>query len=398
MSTATSSLVEPASSVASPRRRRFQLALAVTFLAALALPTLDLVVGLDPNPSPLRETVPFPPLHLDRTLLKFPGNLLWYLKSSMGFRGALVRAHGLFAWKVLGVSPAPESAFRGDPWLFLRSERVDDDFRRVDPMSAAELERWRAVLEARRDWLAKRGIKYLVVVAPNKETIYAEDVPPWFTRAPGPSRLAQLREMIERTRAVDFLDLTEAVAERKASERVYHLTDTHWNDAGAFAGYRAIAARLAGWFPAVAPLGPGDVERAPVLTRGGDLARVCGLQTDLLEPQVQIHLPPRLAPATFGDGAPLAFERTDVHGRPDFETRSPSGEIPTALVLRDSFGEGLIPYLSRHFQRARWIWTYEFPARVIEEQRPAVVVDEIVERKLMVLEPANPPEMLSSGR
>jgi hypothetical protein len=389
----TTSLVEPASSAASSRRRRWQLALAVTFLAALALPTLDLVVGFDPTPSPLREVVPFPRPHLDRTLLKYPGSLLWYLKSNMGFRGALVRAHGLFAWKVLGVSPSPESVSRGDPWLFLRSERVDDDFRRVDPLSPAELERWRAVLEARREWLGKRGIKYLVVVAPNKETIYPEDVPPWFTRAARPSRLAQLREMLERTKAADLLDLSDAVAERKTSERVFHLTDTHWNDAGAFAGYRAIATRLAGWFPAVAPLGFGDVEREPALTRGGDLARMCGLQTDLLEPQVQFHLRPGVAGATFGDGAPLAFERTDVRGRRELETRSPAGEIPSAVVLRDSFGEALIPYLSRHFQKARWIWTYDFPARAIEEQRPAVVVDELVERKLMVLEPSNPPEL-----
>jgi hypothetical protein len=390
MSTIASPLVDP---VASPRRRRWQVALVATFLVALALPTLDLVVGLDPTPSPLRDIAAFPKLHLDRSLLKVPGQLLLYLKSSMGFRGALVRAHGLFAWKVLGVSPAPETVFRGDPWLFLRSDHEAEAFRRVDPMSPAVLERWRAVLEARRDWLAKRGIKYLLVVAPDKETIYGEDVPPWFTRAPGPSRLQQLREMLERTHAVDFLDLTDAVTAQKASERVYHLTDTHWNDAGAFAGYRAVTSRLARWFPALAPLGPDGVQRESVVTRGGDLARVCGLQTDLLEPQVQSHLKPGLAAATFGDGAPITFERTDVHQRHELETRSAGGEIASATIVRDSFGEALLPYLSRHFQKARWLWTDDFPARAIEEQHPAVVVHELVERKLMQLEPANPPEL-----
>ena len=165
-------------------------------------------------------------------------------------------------------------------------------------MSPAALERWRVVLEARRDWLAKRGIKYLLVVAPDKETIYAEDVPPWFTRAPGPSRLEQLREMLERTRAVDFLDLTDAVAAQKASERVYHLTDTHWNDAGAFAGYRAITARLAAWFPAVAPLDPtaSSVSRS---SRGAAIWRAsAACRPIFLEPQVQGHLRPGLAAAT----------------------------------------------------------------------------------------------------
>jgi hypothetical protein len=393
MSTIAPSLAESASSVASPRRHRWQLALTAAFLVALVLPTLDLVVGLDPTPTPLREVVAFPKLRLDRSLVEFPGEVLWYLQSNMGFRGALVRAHGLFAWKVLGLSPAPETVFRADPWLFLRSDHSADSFRRVDPMSPAALERWHAVLEARREWLAKRGIKYLLVVAPNKETVYAEDVPPWLTRQPGPSRLAQLRDMVERTGVVDFLDLTDAVAAQKASERVYHLTDTHWNDAGAFAGYRAIAGRLAGWFPALSPLGVDDLELGPVVTRGGDLARVCGLQTDLLEPQLQGHLRPGLAPATFGDGTPITFERIDVHPRHELETRSAGGEIASAVVVRDSFGDALLPNLSRHFKKAHWIWTDDFPAREIEEQRPAVVVHELVERKLMNVEPANPPEL-----
>ena len=71
--------------------------------------------------------------------------------------------------------------------------------------------------------------------------------------------------------------------------------------------------------------------------------------------------------------------------------------------MRDSFGEALLPTLSRHFQEARWLWTDDFPARAIEEQHPAVVIHELVERKLTGLEPANPLELspelgLSRGR
>jgi hypothetical protein len=269
---------------------------------------------------------------------------------------------------------------------------VDEDYRRVSPMTPAEIGRWRSVLEARRDWLARRGIRYLVVVAPNKETIYGDAVPPWFTRAAGPSRLAQLDQAFAGQRGIDLLDLSGALAARTAEVRTYHFTDTHWNDMGAFAGYGAIARRLEPWFPGLKPLELADVTPETVVTRGGDLARVCGLQTDLPEPQTQLH-PLSAVAATFADGSPITIQRTDVRARNDLETRSPTGEIPSAVILRDSFGEALMPFLSRHFQRGRWIWTDDFPADLIAEVKPSLVIEQTVERKLMNLVPANPPEV-----
>ncbi|HEY6477239.1 MAG TPA: hypothetical protein VI456_11710, partial [Polyangia bacterium] len=360
---------------------------------------VDLALGLDPNPSPLKVDVPFPRPHLDRSLVHWPGELVYYLQSNMGFRGALVRLHGRFVWSVLGGSPAPQTVLRSDPWLFMRSERALDGFRRTDPFTPTELAGWRSVLEARRRWLAARGIAYLVVVAPDKETIYAESVPPWITRAPGPSRLQQLGDELRAAGTeVAFLDLTAALAAQKPAARLYHHTDTHWNDLGAFAGYQAIAARLRLRFRDLRPLTLSDFEITDVVTPGGDDARICGLQLDLREPQRQLTLRPgSRVPAVLADGGPLGFERLDVRGTERFATRAPEGEIPSAVILRDSFGEGLLPYLALHFQRATWLWTYDFPAAEIAAEKPAVVIEELVERKLMTISPGNPPEVADAS-
>jgi hypothetical protein len=373
-------------------RRAWQRALIFLFLAALAVPTLDLVFGLDPNPSPLKFDEPFPHPHLGRSLLKWPGALMWYLQHNMGFRATLVRLHGRLVWSLSGDSPAPETVVRANPWLFLRSERVLDGFRRVDPFSPAALAAWRSTLEARRRWLAERNIPYLVVIPPDKESIYADAVPSWATRAPGPSRLAQLGGELRAQSGVQLLDLTAALEDERPTARLFHYTDTHWNDLGAFAGYRAIAERLRAWFPGLRPLTSADMIASQVTTPGGDQARICGLQLDLREPQVQLALRGGvLDEARLADGRPVTFERLDVRGTPRFETRAPHGEIGSAIILRDSFGEGLIPYLSRHFRAATWVWTDDFPTAEIDEKRPAVVIQELVERKLMSLEPGAPP-------
>src|SRR5205807_940608 len=122
-----------------------------------------------------------------------------------------------------------------------------------------------------------------------------------------------------------------------------------------------------------------------VTTPGGDLARICGLKRDLTEPQIQLGNP--ALTARQGDGSPLVFDRTDVMGQELFSTRAPAGSIPAAIILRDSFGELLIPFLSEHFARATWSWTYGFPQDLIEREHPDVVIQEMAERKLMVVTP-----------
>jgi hypothetical protein len=73
---------------------------------------------------------------------------------------------------------------------------------------------------------------------------------------------------------------------------------------------------------------------------------------------------------------------------------SPGGEIPAAVMVRDSFAQQLHPYLSEHFQRIVYIWDWElrFYIPVIEKERPWIVIDEMAERSLLNPVPVNPAE------
>ena len=58
----------------------------------------------------------------------------------------------------------------------------------TQPFTPEELEQYQKILEARRDWLAERGIPYLFVIPPNKDTIYPEFMPPAYTKVRPKSR------------------------------------------------------------------------------------------------------------------------------------------------------------------------------------------------------------------
>src|SRR5262249_5565752 len=154
-------------------------------------------------------------------------------------------------------------------WLFYSGRPGDTTPPRVPPFRAEELEYWRCVLEARRDWLAARGIRYLLVIAPDKQTIYPELLPAAL-RPPAASRHDQLLAHLRPHPRVNVLDWREPLRQAKAGEQVYHRTDSHWNERGAFVAYQQILAALSAWFPDLQALPRSAFQTATRPTSGGD--------------------------------------------------------------------------------------------------------------------------------
>jgi hypothetical protein len=268
-------------------------------------------------------------------------------------------------------------------WLFMSGEQVLDDRRGAQPFSQADLAAWVDTLRERSRWLAARGISYLLVVAPNKETIYSKYLPLSIAPAGAPDRLDQLSEALASAPEIAWLDLRPVMREAGKKYRVYYKTDSHWNAVGGWFATQAIVGRLSDRrvhrFPDAIPV--------PLSTRvieGGDLARFLGLAGDLEE----IDLWPAAAPGALrdGSGAPLTWKLLDVISRDKVEAVRPDGG-PKAIVFRDSFGEALIPWLSQAFGHTIWRWSYGFDQALIERERPTVVIQQLVERKLLTIAP-----------
>ena len=51
----------------------------------------------------------------------------------------------------------------------------------------------------------------------------------------------------------------------------------------------------------------------------------------------------------------------------------------------------LAPFLTPNCQDVTYKWTDEFPAEEIEKARPVLVIQQLVQRRLMNHEPQNPP-------
>ncbi len=305
---------------------------------------------------------------------------LYYEKTSP-IRAWIIPKYTAFKLYTLGISAVAAVVVGRGQWLFVghETEKVDGlrYFLGLNLMTEKEMARWLRVLSARRRWLEKKGIAYLLVIAPNKSSIYPENMPPIYPRGQR-TRLDQLIGfMARRSPGFPLLDLRPAFKNGKKRQVLYWTADSHWNDFGRNLAYREIVACLAVRFPSLKALAAEAFETRPCPEPPHDLE-------DLLLLPWRAGVPAfRLVPR-----APLPSIRIKATTSPGarqveiFRTRAAS--LPLALIIHDSFGESLKPLIGCHFRRSRWILdrSHQLPAAWIEFRRPNLVIDEIAERYL----------------
>jgi alginate O-acetyltransferase complex protein AlgJ len=318
-----------------------------------------------------------------------------YFNDNFPFRGALVFCHNWVQVMVFATSPLDKVVIGREGWLFLgRESKFRNEieyFRSARLFSAAELERWRAVFQQRRQWFRRHGIFYIFMVIPNKSTIFPEYLPPGVHKANAQSRLDQLLAALRRDDP-DFpvLDLREVMLREKGNLALFYHTDTHWTELGAYLAYRAIMEKLATAFPEAraAALDQFTVERGSSFS--GDLALMLALPNDRFrETAIRLRAKAPEPPSRSSAKRKLGpFTREII-------SECPGGKLPTALIEHDSFMHQLKPFFRPQFRRIVYIWDWwlHFFPQEIAREKPGIVIDEMVERALGDAAPVNPAEL-----
>jgi hypothetical protein len=370
-----------------------QLLLLVAFISAIWLPLLDNLIGLDTAKASTEKRIlaPFPEFPGD--LFRYPEAFEAFYNDHFGFRNRLIFLNNLVLWKAFGDSASNRVIVGEGNWLFYKGRRVIEYHRGLDPFTFEELEAWRTVLEERRDWLGERGIEYAVFFAANKHSIYPEHLPGTIRPVSEVRRLDQLlAHMVERS-DVRLIDVRPALLKAKAEERLYHWTDSHWNDLGAYHAYRAVMERLAGLGEAYRPIARTAYVFSSEETQGRDLALILGLQEVIREVQLRLKPVKPRSIRRVRDGVLASFHDHPSETLKPFATVQRNPGLPKAVFFRDSFFTMLVPFFAPHFSRSVYYWQYEFDPAVIEHEKPDIVIHEILERELMNVAPANPPEI-----
>ena len=288
-------------------------------------------------------------------------NFTTYFHDHFGLRGSLIILQALIKVKVLGVSSSSEVVVGKNGWLYFTGDYSLDNYRGLCPFRPEELAQWVRLFQARQNWLEGRGIAFAVVVAPDKQTIYPENLPESIGPRGRTTRLDQLATALRQNTNVKIIDLRAALIAAKAASPhpLYYLTDSHWNGYGGLIAYQQIARDI----PGLQPISRPECVDSEV-TSSGDLAMMLGLRREIHERMFSCNILP--APE-----------------------RNPAAR-GSLLLYHDSFGGALMPFLSRNFNRTVYSPADALDPALVETERPTLLIAELVERRLNKEPPADP--------
>lgn len=362
---------------------------AAVMLAALAALGAATLVDLLDGPGDARQErvaqTPAPPVTLG-AFRRFPGDARYYAANRYALKDWFVTLNADVKLGLLGHSPTARVLHGRDGFLFLGDDAAIDAAQGVTPDAPSSDAAWAAHFAALGQAFEARGIPFVFILGPDKSGVYPEDLPGWLSasRAAG-SRAARILAQAGASIDPAPVDTVKLLAEARARDpglRLHHPTDTHWTEIGAAL---AIDAALAPLHPLglTAPAPEASLVPGPA----GDLARMIGWQDRMDDPAPTLARPDGLRCET-PDGAEAVILTRDPLPIKRFRCTNLGAAPLRALVFMDSFGMAAAPRLTQLFGDVTFVWNDRLDLGLVDELRPDVTIQIMVERKLQIADPA----------
>ena len=365
-------------------KNRHEYIAAVIFCIFLCLPLLATISPrIQPN---------LPAIEEKRVLTKFPGfpeiNIYTlksythkyekYFNDQFGLRKLFLRSLALYRFHVFGGSISSDVMIGKEDWLFANRYNTLDAYRGYKWFSSDDLIKIKNYLEKKQALLAERGIDYLYVIAPNKQSIYPEYFPARFTKY-GENYVDTFVEFMRDNSDVDILDLRHSLIKNKNKGQLYYRTDTHWNSLGAYYAYREIIKRLQKSHPDIKLVTKEQLESIKEKSFSGDITDLMALSGVLTETVTNLKLKNAKALITLNEKVTNQIV-----------TKNPDLAGPRVLMFRDSFTIHLQPFLSESFSFVKYIWTGNWPIEEellsqLDKVKPDIVIEERIENEVRAL-------------
>jgi hypothetical protein len=277
----------------------------------------------------------------------------------------------------LGDQVFPSIVLGQNMWMNFSVQNNMDDYQNASDLTKKEVAEIGSLIAACHKMANEGGFEFLIVVAPNKETIYPERVPAEIVKISERTNIDSINAELRELGVPEMLDLRPALWAEKEKREIYYRTDTHWNGYGAYIGYREIILEIRKDYPVVEPFSEAyfKISALPVTTPK-DLAKTIQAAYILEE-----SIAPRQKKKDF-----------DLITILDGETKIsliPNEELPTLLMIHDSFGESLVNFLSSNFRQVNYVHNSEFKTffneTAIAAYNPDIVLYQIVERNLFLM-------------
>ena len=306
-----------------------------------------------------RDATPFPAFYSPEDGLnkEFDAQLSDYLSERMPFRSMVLDWKATVMQNVFASSTAADVVIGKNGWLYF--EPTIPEYTGTSLLSDRSIANIVETLTQISEYCESTGHPFVFTVAPNKNTLYDENMPFRFLRGEV-SNYSRLRDAFADS-DVPFVDFSEM--DTWSQESLYYATDSHWNMRGAAMAYDSLLDSLQ----------IDHYDYAEGKWTAGEK------QTDLMRmlypnrKQTEEELIPDVE-YTYEYTSRFRSEE-DIN----ITTANESGQ-GSLLMFRDSFGNALLPFFAQHFSSA--CFTRAVPIDLTQAKDGDVIVYEIVQRNI----------------
>ncbi len=255
-----------------------------------------------------------------------------------------------------------------------------DDYLGKSAFDEKELSAILSLLEHRKQSYAERGSQYLLVVLPNAQTVYSENMPTYMGDIEK-TRLDGLDEYLKANGFDNFLNMTDTLLDHKSRGLLYNTTENSLNSMGLYYTYRAVCEYLSDRFSIQVPM-PTHYDFYTHRTTGKSLSQQAGLGDTI--PNLTVSLA-----NTNIRGYDTVYQsryagKTVLNGE-----EHPLGALETPPILLQFPGSWerlqCEPFFSNVFSAVTYQTNWYDDPEVFAEASPAVTVQFIYEYQLSAL-------------
>lgn len=336
-----------------------------------------------------------------------------YVEDNFGFRNIFIYLNGRIKIYLFKISPNNTVVVGKDGWLFydrvidgkidpkeMYSDFIDTtylegfktylenkgkenyteygipDYFGLTPLKDSDLEQIKNNLESLHSYFKSKKIKFQIVIAPNKHTIYPEFLPDWInSKERKISRFDQVINYIGKNSPLEIIDYRKMFLDKKKMFQLYRKLDTHLNDQGNLLFADEILANLN--HPHIGKINPKEIKIDYNKMELGDLVDFSGL------PGVFSDVTPKIEFIQMNSIECPVDNKAQLKESPMFCSMVDNPNLPKLILFGDSFAYNLSEVFREKFSK---FILYSYNTQISEDllinEKPDFVILEIVERSI----------------
>jgi hypothetical protein len=364
------------------------MALVLAFIAIIVFPAINIRLGSgELSESENRNLAPFPQFVEDGRIIPQKAEFESWFNDHIGLRPGFIKITADTNLNLFNRSPNSKVVKGVDGWYFYTGDNnLEIALGTYNRLDAETLEMIKNSQLELKEWLAGKGIEYVLVLPVSKVSIYPEKLLPGLGVIRTPVDI--LADYLEENTDIKVVRLKENLLEGKERGDVFFKTDTHWNERGAYSAYKKVIEDMNRW---------GITNTSPIEVswfhgeKNGEFSAMMG-GVDVLSPEnydKYSYSAKAVRQEFVSDDIDAVIDDFNFYRYTLFRNSSSNGG--KSVIYGDSMFD-LLPIpdiLAEHFSETTFFY-YKHPVNMITPEqieilRPDIVIMEITERFIFLL-------------